>query len=198
MARHPAEETMGAELTYAKSTGGWVFLAASAALAGGVGLLGVALAWPPPRGSQTIVKRAQLYAVECANCHGSRLEGQAILMQHGAPISIVPPLGVTGHAWAHSDSDLTTIVVHGTGMVAASAGKVSMPAFADRLSGDEIQIILTYVKSRWPAGHRIYQASLTDGGKALATSSSDPEWTFPGGCLPSGMTVPSSVFGTPH
>ena len=149
------------------------------------GLVRVSLAWLPSHGaSQDIFRGGQLYVAECAGCHGTRLEGQAVMIQHDAPISMVPPLGVTGHAWRHSDTELATIVAHGTGGPAAPTGNISMPAFADRLSRDEIRLILAYVKSRWLPGFRDYQASLTDGGKGmLAKSLLDPDWTFPGQCL---------------
>ena len=186
-----AEAGGGAEPNATNSSAGLVFLAAAAALAGGAGLVWVGLARLPSHGaSQDIVRGAPLYIAECAGCHGTKLEGQTVPIQHGASISMVPPLGVTGHAWRHSDGDLITIVAYGTGSVAIPTGKISMPAFADRLSRDEIRIILAYVKSRWLPGFRLYQASLTDSDKGmLAASLLDPSWTFPGQCLPSVTTA---------
>lgn len=189
-----AKARNGAEPNPTNFTAGLVFLAAIAALAGGAGLVRVSLAWLPSHGaSQDIFRGGQLYVTECADCHGTRLEGQTATMQRNTPILMVPPLGVTGHAWRHSDAELTRIIDHGTGAATTPAGKISMPAFADRLSRDEIRLILAYVKSRWLPGFRDYQASLTDGDNGtLAASLLDPNWTFPGKCLPSVTTAYSN------
>ncbi len=59
-----------------------------------------------------------------------------------------------------------------------------MPAFAGRLSLDEIGAVLAHLKSRWPSGIRAYQAALNpSGGEALAALLRDPAWTFPAECL---------------
>ena len=82
------------------------------------------------------------------------------------------------------------IVARGTSGAAAAGDAPGMPAFAGRLSRDEISAVLAHVKSRWPAGVRAYQAALNrDGGEALAALLRDPAWTFPGECL----TAPSEA-----
>ena len=167
--------------------------AAGLALAAGAGLVSAAIAWTPPRSSpQALARGAQLYAAECASCHGSGLGGQAALNPPDVAASSPPPLGASGHAWQHSDAELVAIVARGVG-AARPPGSLNMPAFAQRLGSDEIDAILAYVKSRWPAGLSAYQATLNpNGGKALATLLRDPTWSFPNGCLP-----PPAAVGDP-
>ena len=167
--------------------------AAGLALAAGAGLVSAAIAWTPPRSSpQALARGARLYAAECASCHGAGLEGEPARNPPG--IAAPPPLlGAGGHAWQHSDAELKAIVARGIGAAAVPAGPLGMPAFARRLGGDEIDDILAYVKSRWPAGVSAYQATLNpNGGRVLATLLRNPTWRFPSQCLP-----PSAAMGGP-
>jgi mono/diheme cytochrome c family protein len=176
-----------------------VAVAAASALAAGAALVGAGVAWVPPRegGAEVLLRGAEVYAAECAGCHGARLEGRAVRPRPGgAPVAAsatplsAPPLGASGHAWRHADAELAAIVAHGAGGAAKPDGAPGMPAFAGRLGPDEIDAVLAHVKSRWPAGVRAYQAALNrDGGEALAALLRDPAWTFPGECL----TAPSEA-----
>jgi mono/diheme cytochrome c family protein len=161
--------------------------AAASALASGAALVGAGVAWAQPRAASVRVLRhgAEVYAAECAGCHGARLEGQAARTRPGDAVvsPSAPPLGASGHAWRHSDAELATIVAHGTPSAAVGSGQ-GMPAFAERLCPDEIGAVLAHVKSRWPASIRAYQVALDPGGgKTLAALLRDPAWTFPGECL---------------
>ena len=170
---------------------------AASALAAGVALVGAGVAWaPPPGGStQALLRGAEVYASECAGCHGARLQGRTVrTLSDGAPaFPPAPPLGAAGHAWRHSDAELAAIVAHGAGGDAGPDGAPGgMPAFAGRLGPDGIGAVLAHVKSRWPAGIRAYQAALNPGGEdAPAALLRDPAWTFPGECL----TAPAEVVG---
>lgn len=170
-------------------------VAAAAALAAGAALAGAGVAWAPPLevSARVLLRGAEVYAAECAGCHGARLEGQAARARPGDALvsRSAPPLGASGHAWRHSDAELDAIVTLGAGGAAKPDGAPGgMPAFAGRLSRDEIGAVLAHVKGRWPAGIRAYQAALNrDGGEALAALLRDPTWTFPGECL----TAPSEA-----
>ena len=159
--------------------------AAGLALAAGAGLVSAAIAWTPTQNSpQALARGAQLYAAECASCHGSALEGQAAPNPPDIAAPRPPPLGASGHAWQHSDAELKAIVARGIG-AALPPAPPNMPAFAQRLGSDEIDAILAYLKSRWPVGVSAYQATLNpDGGKALAKLLRDPTWSFPSQCSP--------------
>lgn len=153
------------------------------ALVAGTGLIGASMAWTPSRNrTQAISRGAQLYAAECAACHGARLEARMQLKgAHDPPWA--PSLGAAGHAWRHSDAELAAIVAQGAGDAAPPGSAAGMPAFAGRLDRGEIDAILAYVKSGWPGNVRAYQAALAlDGGETLVAQLRDPAWVFPGQC----------------
>jgi mono/diheme cytochrome c family protein len=93
----------------------------------------------------------QVYAAQCASCHGANLEGQPDWQQElptgGRP---APPHDATGHTWHHPDQLLFEITKYG-GQVASPPGyRNNMPAFEGILSDAEIWAVLAYIKSTWP------------------------------------------------
>ena len=94
----------------------------------------------------------QVYAAQCARCHGANLEGQPDWKQElptgGRP---APPHDATGHTWHHADTLLFDIVKRGGQASSLPGDKNNMPAFGGALSDDEIWAVLAYIKSRWPA-----------------------------------------------
>ena len=108
-----------------------------------------------------ITEGQELYAVNCASCHGANLEGQPDWkrrLENGRMPA--PPHDVTGHTWHHSDRALFAITKGGLAAVAPGY-ESDMPAFDDRLSDSEIVAILSYIKSTWPERERGYQAEIT-------------------------------------
>jgi mono/diheme cytochrome c family protein len=75
---------------------------------------------------------AELYAANCARCHGDELEG-----------GIGPALGPGGHAHGHSDAELIAIVTD---------GKNDMPAFADKLTEQQISDLIAFIRGGEAAG----------------------------------------------
>jgi mono/diheme cytochrome c family protein len=108
------------------------------------------------RAAQIALGRA-LYAERCASCHGAKLEGEPDWQTPKANRRMpAPPHDASGHTWHHSDQELHRITK--LGMSAVVPGYESeMPAFAGVLSDDEIEAILNFIKSTWPAKERIYQ-----------------------------------------
>jgi len=150
-------------------------------LAAGSCLVGVGLVWTLPHGDAHAIDRGgKLYAAECASCHSALAEDQAA---RAKPDAGPPSLGAAGHAWQHSDAELATIIAQGLGQAVAPRGTSSMPNFAERLDRGEIDAILAYLKTSWPASIRAYQASLNLGVEAPPQALlSDPAWVFPGQC----------------
>lgn len=96
---------------------------------------------------------AELFAANCAVCHGAGGEGQPnwhVRKENGTLPP--PPLNGDGHTWHHADGLLYRIVSQG-GKIYESPDnpsfKSAMPAFGDRLSHEELVAVLTYIKSLW-------------------------------------------------
>ena len=91
-----------------------------------------------------------LYETNCASCHGAQLEGQPDWMSRLPNGRLpAPPHDETGHTWHHSDAQLFRIVEEGLGAIAPGY-ETDMPAFADRMSDDEIRAVIDYIKTTWP------------------------------------------------
>jgi mono/diheme cytochrome c family protein len=104
-----------------------------------------------PRDAQKVAQGARVYAQHCAACHGAKLEGQPDwrkpLPNGRMP---APPHDESGHTWHHPDHVLFGITRIGLVAPYAPARYQSdMPAFADKLSDDEIWAVLAYIKSHW-------------------------------------------------
>ena len=128
-----------------------------------------------------VARGHRVYAEACASCHGAGLEGQAAWWRPGADGMLpAPPQDASGHTWQHSDAELTELVAHGVGAFTAADYRSGMPAFAGRLQAAEIEAVIAYIKSTWPAGQRAWQAAQTPGGPALADLPGD--WVFPATC----------------
>ena len=94
----------------------------------------------------------EIYAGNCAECHGGNLEGQPnwrFRLPGGALPA--PPHDATGHTWHHPDRLLFAITKCGGGHAAPKNFISAMPGFGDTLSDREILASLAYIKSRWPA-----------------------------------------------
>lgn len=103
----------------------------------------------------------QLYAANCASCHGANLEGQRDWRRRGENGRMpAPPHDATGHTWHHADRPLFIITKLGVGAVVPGY-ESDMPAFEGLLSDDEIVAILAWIKSTWPEPTRGFQAEVT-------------------------------------
>jgi mono/diheme cytochrome c family protein len=104
-----------------------------------------------------------VYAQHCAACHGAKLEGQpnwrSKLPNGRMP---APPHDDSGHTWHHPDEVLIGITKQGLVPPYAPPGYESdMPAFANKLSDDEIRAVLAYIASHWSAEVRKLRAEMT-------------------------------------
>lgn len=102
---------------------------------------------------QRIQRGRNLFAANCAACHGASGEGQPdwhISKPDGTLPA--PPLNGDGHAWHHADGFLYQVVDEGGKFQEdprVPGFKSAMPAFGDRLDHQEIVAVLTYVKTLW-------------------------------------------------
>ena len=105
----------------------------------------------------------RLYAAHCAACHGANLEGQANWRTRLANGRLpAPPHDASGHTWHHSDQVLLDITKKGPAAYPAGYG-TDMPAYADKLTDEDMIAILAFVKSTWPAEIRDRQQRLSTG-----------------------------------
>ncbi|MDX1615114.1 MAG: cytochrome c [Candidatus Promineifilaceae bacterium] len=117
---------------------------------------------PPTLDAALVARGQQLYAVHCASCHGAKLEGEADWQQPNADGSFrAPPHDATGHTWHHGDALLLETIRLGGERLPAEIGTSAMPAFSGTLTVDEMDAILTYFKSSWPADIRAAQWEMT-------------------------------------
>lgn len=114
-----------------------------------------------PAGADAIRLGQQVYAANCASCHGVKLEGQPDWkrrLDNGRMPA--PPHDASGHTWHHADQDLLTITRDGLAAIVPGY-ESDMPAFGGTLSEEEIRAVLAYIKSTWPERERAFQAEVT-------------------------------------
>lgn len=109
---------------------------------------------------------AQLYAENCASCHGENLQGQPDWRTPYEDGSLpAPPHDDTGHTWHHGDPTLFKYVKLGGEATLAQQGiefNSGMPGFGDSLTDAEIRDILAYIRSTWSERSQKLQAARTE------------------------------------
>ena len=95
----------------------------------------------------------EIFAANCAVCHGARGEGQPDWhVRRDDGTLPTPPLNGDGHTWHHGDGLLYRIVSEGGKTLEDPdypGFRSAMPAFGDRLSPEEIVAVLEYLKHLW-------------------------------------------------
>jgi mono/diheme cytochrome c family protein len=93
----------------------------------------------------------QVYADQCAACHGVNLEGQPNWRERKPDGKLpAPPHDASGHTWHHSDAQLFDMTKRGTAALAGPNYQTDMREFGSLLSDAEIWAVLAYIKSTWP------------------------------------------------
>ena len=119
-----------------------------------------------------------LYAAQCAACHGKDLQGEFAWRIPSADGRIkAPPLGPMGHTYEHSDDALKAMIAEGAGV------SEFMPRFAGHLSETEIWAVLAYIKSTWPLALRIAQAGANPDKAGMPAEVLSPERVQPETCV---------------
>ncbi len=106
---------------------------------------------PPTAGVQRwydvarVARGAEVYAANCAVCHGDRGQGAFNWKQPGADGKLPPPpLDGTAHAWHHPIGALAYQIRNG-----APGGQGAMPPFADKLSDEQLADVIAYFQDFW-------------------------------------------------
>lgn len=102
----------------------------------------------PPRNRdfKQILRGGRIYQQNCAICHGKLAQGVSDWRQRDANGKFPPPpLNGTGHTWHHPTEVLVDIIRNGTGKLGGN-----MPAWKDKLTDQEIEDVLAWIKAQWP------------------------------------------------
>ena len=125
-------------------------------LTAGVALAGEAGA--PPSDPKQIGAGRKVYQEYCASCHGPRGEGQAHWEVPNAQGELpAPPHNAEGHTWKHADAMLYRMVSEGWRDPFNKTRQLTMPAFGDQLSPEQIREVITYLKTLWTLEQRQFQ-----------------------------------------
>jgi len=129
---------------------------------------------------------AELYAENCAACHGGALEGAEDWQDNNEDGTYKPPPhDDSGHTWHHSDKVLFEYTKLGGEELFKDFPDIisAMPSFGSTLSDEEIWSVLAFIKASWSEEMRASQAM---------ASQYDP---LPDEYRPgeTGMTVPKSL-----
>lgn len=101
----------------------------------------------------------RIYEQYCASCHGVQGEGAENWKQRNEVGELPPPPhDETGHTWRHGDSMLFRMISQGWRDPFNKTDHLTMPAFGDELTDDEIKAVIDYLKTLWTDDQRQYQA----------------------------------------
>lgn len=104
-----------------------------------------------PSNAELVAMGRQVYASQCAACHGVNLEGQPNWRSRKANGKLpAPPHDASGHTWHHDDVSLFNITKFGLSAVVGQPVQTDMPVYEGVLSDEQIWAVLAYIKSRWP------------------------------------------------
>lgn len=109
-----------------------------------------------PNDAFVVAQGKEIYAANCASCHGVDLEGEPNWRRPNADLTMpAPPHDETGHTWHHSDKTLFELTKYGLGNITNNADyKTNMPVYDGVLTDEEIVAVLSFIKSRWPVDVR--------------------------------------------
>ena len=97
----------------------------------------------PPAPDQTVMKSgAQIYADECAGCHGAQGKGQP---------GLIPALSNAATVQQTDPTSLLRVVLRGARNVGTTSAPTAsaMPAFGWILKDDQVAAVLTYIRNSW-------------------------------------------------
>jgi len=138
-----------------------------AAIVSGLGLAGwfyasySTVAGADAKDDALVALGGDIYARNCASCHGAKLEGQKDWrVRDAAGYLPAPPHDETGHTWHHGDEMLFKITKFGTASLIPGSYKTNMNGFGETLSDREIWAALAFIKSQWPERIQKRQAAI--------------------------------------
>ncbi|EAQ24915.1 c-type cytochrome [Roseovarius sp. 217] len=144
-----------AGLVVALGSAAWVIADDATTVPEGLTFLGA------PVTAEQVALGQEVYAANCAVCHGAKLEGEPDWKRRKDTGRMpAPPHDANGHTWHHADRQLFTITRLGVSAIVPGY-ESDMPGFEGTLSDDEIKAVLAFIKSTWPERERGFQAEVT-------------------------------------
>jgi len=102
-----------------------------------------------PDDAALVAEGKQLYAAQCASCHGDNLEGQPNWRERNDQGRLpAPPHDASGHTWHHPDGMLFAVTKFGPSRISGQPS--DMPGYDGILSDEQIIAVLSFIKSTWP------------------------------------------------
>ncbi len=122
----------------------------------------LAIASGGPRSGESVpaevAEGRQVYEQYCAACHGRQGEGADEWKKPGKNGEMPPPPhDETGHTWRHSDAMLFRMIAEGWRHPFNKTDRLTMPAFGESLTDQEIGAVIEYLKTLWTNEQREYQ-----------------------------------------
>jgi mono/diheme cytochrome c family protein len=115
-----------------------------------------------PTNAELVALGRQVYASQCAACHGAKLEGQPNWRSRNADGRLpAPPHDASGHTWHHDDNSLFQLTKFGLAALVGQPVETNMPIYEGTLSDEKIWAALAYIKSRWSEKIRQRQADIS-------------------------------------
>jgi mono/diheme cytochrome c family protein len=100
-----------------------------------------------------------IYEQHCASCHGANAEGAPNWQERDAHGELpAPPHNAEGHTWRHSNADLYKMVSRGWRDPFNKSMRLTMPAFSDALTPEQIHAVIGYLKTLWTPEQRKFQS----------------------------------------
>ena len=96
-----------------------------------------------PAGSDDLASARSTFKATCINCHKENGEGGVAELDEGVKIKV--PSFKTEHSIAHTDQQLARKIANGD-------KEEGMPAFKDRLSPEQINALVRFIRAEFQAG----------------------------------------------
>lgn len=113
----------------------------------------------PPLDPGLVKSGRVVYEQYCASCHGANAQGAPSWQERDKNGELpAPPHDVDGHTWRHSDSELYEMVSKGWRDPFNKSKRLTMPAFSDVLSPEQMREVITYLKTLWTPEQRQFQS----------------------------------------
>jgi mono/diheme cytochrome c family protein len=113
----------------------------------------------PSLDSESVESGRAIYGQYCASCHGANAQGAPGWQERDEHGELrAPPHNAEGHTWRHSDAMLYEMVSKGWRDPFNKTKRLTMPAFSEALSPEQIRAVILYLKTLWMSEQRDFQS----------------------------------------